>query len=427
VLRRLKLFDSGREWTIVALLLSGVTINYIDRGSLSVAAPAMTREFGLTPTQLGWLLSAFFWTYAFLQIGAGWLVDRFSAKWIYGGAFLLWSLATAVTGLLSSFESLLLARLVLGLGESANYPACASILARNFREQQRGFANGLVDAGSKIGPALSTLIGGLIIDRYGWRALFLPIGLVSLLWLVPWISAMPNTPLLTVERGSGPSLLRIVKERGCWGTSLGMFALGYVWYFLLTWLPSYLVGERHYSTKAMATLGSLPFWGMALTSIAGGWASDRWIRTGASPTLVRKTFVAAGLLFCAAFMTPAVLVQSSSACLALLVAASLSLGIFTSNVWALTQTLAGPAAAGKWAGIQNCVGNLGGIVSPALTGIIVQKTGSFFLAFAGASVVLVLGVAAYFTLVGQVVPVNWDESAEVCAPAAERDRATRSS
>jgi len=141
-----------------------------------VAAPAMTREFALNPSQLGWLLSAFFWTYALLQIGAGWLVDRFSAKWVYGSAFLVWSLATALTGFVTSFQALLWVRLLLGIGESANYPACASILARSFPEDQRGFANGLVDAGSKIGPALSVLIGGLLVDHYGWRVLFVAVG-----------------------------------------------------------------------------------------------------------------------------------------------------------------------------------------------------------------------------------------------------------
>jgi MFS family permease len=397
---------------ILALLLAGVTLNYIDRGSLSVAAPAMGREFALNSTEMGLLLSAFFWTYSVFQIAAGWLVDRVGAKWVYGGAFLLWSLATALTGRAHSFAALLAMRLLLGLGESANYPACVSLLARNFPEQKRGFASGLVDAGSKIGPTLSTLGVGLLIDSYGWRFLFLVIGFGSLAWLVPWIWAMPADPPAADACGKqpkGPSLRRFFKLRAAWGTCLGMFALGYVWYFLLTWLPSYLVNERHYSTKAMAVLASLPFLGMSITSIAGGWASDRWIRRGASPTVARKTFVVAGLLLCAAFMTPAALVQNASASVVLLVAAALSLGLYTSNVWAITQTLAGPTAAGRWAGIQNCIGNLGGVVSPALTGLIVQKTGSFFLAFVGASVVLVLGVVAYLALLGEVTPVDWDQ------------------
>jgi MFS family permease len=396
----------SRPGLILVLLLSAVTINYIDRGSLSVAAPTMAREFRLSPTQMGWLFSAFFWSYAILQLLAGWLVDRFNAKWIYAGAFVLWSAAMAATGLLTSFAGLLCMRVLLGIGESVNYPACSRILARNFTETQRGFANGLVDAGSKIGPGLSTLFGGLLVGQYGWRALFLGVGIGSILWLVPWIVAMPSQPGgqgATDEPGPGLGHILIKKE--AWGTSLGMFALGYVWYFLLSWLPTYFVSERNFSISNMAI--SLPFWAMAFTSIAGGWLSDCWIRAGASPTLVRKTFVVAGLFFCAVLMLPAVLVKNSTECLVLLTGASLSLGLFTSNVWAVTQTLAGPAAAGKWAGLQNCIGNLGGVVSPALTGAIVERTGSFALAFAAASVVLLLGIVAYLTLVPVIAPMDW--------------------
>ena len=232
-------------------------------------------------------------------------------------------------------------------------------------------------------------------------------------WLLPWTLAMPSQSVASQEKSTGsPGLLEILSHREAWGTSLGMFALGYVWYFLLSWLPTYLINERSFSQNAMAIFGSLPFWGMAFTSIAGGWLSDLWIRHGGSPTLVRKTFLATGLLLCAALMVPAVLVTNASASLVFLIASSLSLGIFTSNVWAVTQTLAGPTAAGKWAGIQNCVGNLGGVLSPALTGIIVDQTRSFSLAFAAASIVLVLGVFAYLLLIPKVAPLSWISPAD---------------
>ncbi len=397
---------------ILILLLAAVTINYIDRGSLSVAAPLVSTEFSLDKVHLGLLFSAFFWSYAIFQLVAGWLVDRYDVKWVYAGGFVLWSAATALTGFCSSFHILLLLRLLLGIGESVNYPAMSKIIARHFPEEQRGFANGLVDGGSKIGPALSTLIGGLLVSHYGWRALFLTVGFFGFLWLLPWAAFFPSEPrhVTAANRAEpGPTMLKILTRPEAWGTSMGMFALGYVWYFLLSWLPEYLVKERGFSMDAMAVLGSLPFWGMAFTSIAGGWISDRWICSGATPTRVRKTFVVAGLFFCAAFMLPAGFVKSASLSLNFLILASLSLGIFTSNVWALTQTLAGPKAAGKWAAIQNAVGNVGGIVSPALTGWIAQTTGSFVVAFVVASAVLLAGIACYLTLVGPVAPVDWEE------------------
>lgn len=393
---------------ILFLLVFSICINYIDRGALSVSAPLIAQELSLEPTQLGLLFSAFFWSYASFQIVAGWLVDRFSVKWVYAGGYLVWSLATAATGFVASFPALLMARLLLGMGESVAYPACSKIIVQNFPETRRGMANALVDAGSKVGPGLSTLAGGLLVNEFGWRALFIGVGLGSLIWLLPWILSTGGDGNSSIHRaGEGPGMLEILRRREAWGTCLGMFALGYVWYFLLSWLPSYLVTERGFSMSAMAVLGSIPFWGMAASSLAGGWASDRWIGRGATPTRARKTFVAGGLLLCGAAMLPAAMVDDPALSVVLLTAACLSLGMFTSNVWAITQTLAGPLAAGKWTGVQNAIGNLGGVVSPMLTGWIVAETGSFVLAFAAASLVLLAGAASYLSLIGQIRTLVW--------------------
>ena len=191
---------------------------------------------------------------------------------------------------------------------------------------------------------------------------------------------------------------------------MGMFALGYAWVFLLTWLPSYLTKERHYSLEQMARFGSLPFLGMAATSLAGGWASDRLIARGHGPTVVRKSFALAGLLLCAALMLPAAWVTNPAWAMGFLIAAAMSLGLLTSNIWAITQTLSGPLAAGRWTGIQNFIGNLGGVASPIVAGLIVDRTGSFFLAFAVASALLVLGAVCLLALVPRIEPLVWPES-----------------
>lgn len=393
---------------ILILLVVSVGINYIDRGLLSVSAPLIQAQLGLSPTQLGVLFSAFFWTYASVQVLAGWVVDRYPLKWVYAIGYFVWSVATAVTGLVEGFGQLLGARLVLGIGESVAYPATSKILVREFPESRRGLANAMVDAGSKIGPGLSTLAGGLLVSHYGWRALFIGVGLASLVWLIPWLSyAHGGRERVEEQRAASPTMMELLMRREAWGTYLGMFALGYVWYFLLSWLPSYLVKERGFSMQTMAVLGSVPFWGMAVATLAGGWASDKWIRAGGNPTRVRKTFLVGGLLLCGATMLPAVLVADARWSVGWLTAACLSLGIYTSNVWAVTQTLAGPVAAGRWSGIQNAIGNLGGVVSPVVTGWIVSVTGSFVLAFVGASVVLVSGAGCYLFLLGEVKGVDW--------------------
>jgi MFS family permease len=401
--------DNTARWGIVRLLLVSVCINYVDRGSLSVAAPILSKEFSLSPSQLGYLLSAFFWSYTGFQLVVGWLVDRHDVKWVYAAGFLVWSLAMASTGLANSFAGLLAARLCLGIGESVFLPSVSKIVVRLFAPERRGLPNALVDVGTKVGPALSIYLGGMLLQDYGWRTLFIGVGLGSLLWLLPWTWSMP------ADRGrrsggrhaGGLGMAEILQRRETWGTSLGMFALGYVWIFLITWLPSYLVKERNYTMHQMAVLGSLPFWGMAVASLTGGWASDFWIARGGTPTLVRKSFAVTGLLLCAGLMLPAALVADGWVASGFLIASCVALGIFTSNVWAITQTLAGSEAAGKWTGIQNFVGNLGGVVSPIVAGLIVEQTRSFFLAFAVAAVILVLGAGCYLFLVPRVEPIVW--------------------
>ena len=308
-----------------------------------------------------------------------------------------------LVGLAGSLPFLLLTRLLLGAGESVAYPAYSKFLARDFPEERRGFANALIDAGSKVGPGLSMLTGGLTVARFGWRPLFIVLGLGSLFWLIPWLAwtreSHPNQRELS---SIGPGWIEILRRRETWGTSLGMFALGYVWYFLLTWLPTYFVRERGLSMREMAVFGSLPFWAMAASSLLCGWMSDRSIRSGGDPTRVRKRYIASGLLLSGAALFPASVVTDTAACLTLMTLSCIFLGFFTSNVWAVTQTLAGPQAAGKWTAIQNAIGNLGGVASPLITGWIVQRTGSFVLAFAAATSVLFIGTIVYMSLVSRV-------------------------
>jgi MFS family permease len=176
----------SQRWRLVALLSLSVFINYVDRGNLSVAAPVLGRELTLSPAELGLLFSAFFWTYSFCQIPAGWLVDRFNVNRLYAAAYTLWSVVTLLTGFTHTISALLIVRLFLGLGESVAYPACSQILVLNFSEHERGRANSLIDVGAKAGPALGTLLGGLVVAYWGWRVLFIAAGAIGLLWLVPW-------------------------------------------------------------------------------------------------------------------------------------------------------------------------------------------------------------------------------------------------
>lgn len=402
---------SSLQWMVLILLVISVCINYIDRGNLSVASVAISKELGLRPSQLGFLFSGFFWTYAGFMIFAGWLTDRYNVIWVYAIGYLLWSVATAVTGLVTGFAALFALRLLLGMSESVAYPSYSKIIAADFPERQRGMANGLLDAGSKLGPAFGMIFGGTILNHFGWRALFLLIGLVSLVWLVPWCLVAPKVPRVPSHKSKGgPGFMEIMEKRDAWGTFLCLFGANYGWYFLLTWLPGYLQMERHYSTETMALVGSLPFWAVAAGAVFGGWASDAWIARGGSTTLVRKTFVIGGLTGCALFLLPSSVAVNQVLAMSLLVVASFSFGLFSSNNWCITQTLAGPAAAGKWTGLQNCCGNLAGVVAPVVTGFVVELTGSFFFAFVFVCANLLMSALSYLLIVRNITPIKWRNS-----------------
>jgi ACS family D-galactonate transporter-like MFS transporter len=398
-------------WGVLILLVASVAINYIDRGNLSIAAPLLEGDLGISPARLGILLSAFFWTYSVFQIPAGWLADRFDANWILAAGFLLWSAATAATGWIGGFGALIALRLLLGVGESVAYPCYSRILATHFPEHHRGLANALIDAGTKAGPALGTLLGGLLMARFGWRPFFIVLGLGSLVWLPLWFHWRPRVPAAAGgASAAGPGFIDILRRRDAWATFLGHFCANYFFYFLLTWLPFYLVRERHFSMQAMATLGSLAYLVTATATTAAGWLSDRAIAAGAAPTRVRRGCTSFGLGFATIIIGVTVL-PNVTASMVLLLLACASYGVFASSHWAMTQTLAGPLAAGRWTGLQNCVANLAGVAAPAITGFVVGSTGRFFGAFAVSAVVALAGALIYAFWLGPVEPVQWQRSA----------------
>jgi MFS family permease len=394
----------------VALLAISVFINYIDRGSLSIAAPALKDELQLSASQLGILLSSFFWTYASFQIFSGWLVDRFNVNWVLAAGFLIWSSATAATSAAHSFTMLLALRLLLGAGESVAFPSYSKILAKHCPEILRGRANAFISSGVAAGPAFGIFFGAMLMARYGWRPFFVGLGLLSLLWLLPWAMYMPVGPGLAVSSTArAPGILEILEQRSAWGTFFGLFAYNYLSYFLLTWLPSYLVHERHFSMQKMGGIGGAAYLILAISALVSGWISDFWITRGGTPTRVRKTFTALGLALSSIFCFAVVVFPFDEwlATLFLFLTCA-GAGMCTSNLWAITQTLAGPQAAGKWTGLQNFLGNLAGIVSPALTGFVVDRTGHFFWAFAVTAGVLLGGAVSWAFVVGSVEPVQWE-------------------
>ena len=394
---------------LLVLLVLSIFINYIDRSNLSIAAPLIQNQMRFSDAQMGLLFSAFFWTYSSLQlIGiAGWLSDRFSVGWVFAASFLVWSGATLAIGMLSGFVALFTMRLILGAGESLAYPCYCRILAGEVPQHQRGRANALLDAASKLGPGLGTFIGGLMMVRFGWRIFFILLGLTSVLWLVPWLRYMPRTPGIASASIIPVSFLReMLSKRAAIGTLSGHFLANYFWFFLLIWLPSYLVKERGFSMTRMATVGAAAYCAVALATICAGWLSDMFIAKGVSVTHVRKTVVVTGLLGSSAAL-PVAFMHNQSHSLLFLFLSCMAFGTYTSNHWAITQTVAGPLMAGRWTSIQNGIGNYSGVFASWLTGVIVQHTGSFRLAFVVAGLVVILAAVMWGWVIGPVQEVDW--------------------
>jgi ACS family D-galactonate transporter-like MFS transporter len=396
-----------------ALVLLGVSgfLNYFDRANLSVGATQIQSELHLTSYQLGLLLSAFFWSYASMQLFliAGWLADRFNVCWILAAGFFFWSGATAVTGATRTFAMMFALRLVLGIGESVAYPSYSRILANYFPEHHRGMGNAVIDAATKLGPALGTLLGGWLMEIYGWRVFFVGLGAGSLIWLIPWILWMPRGQgAETLEHPEMmPSAIQILRQRAAIFSALGLFCSNYFWYFLLTWLPYYLQSARHFSVGRMATTAASAYFLIAFSSMIAGYLSDRWISRGASANRVRKTFAGVGLTL-STIILPVAIVRDSGTATGFLLLSCFCFGIYTANVFAITQTLAGPRAAGKWTSLQNGFANLAGVAAPWLTGFIVQRTGEYFWAFAVAAAVVLTAAAIFVFAIGRLEPVKWD-------------------
>ena len=407
---------SRPERIIVGLLVASVFVNYIDRANLSIAAPVLQWQLKLSSLQVGSLLSAFFWTYAFLQLFgvAGWIVDRFPVGRVFAWGYFSWCAATIATGFLSGFIALYAVRLLLGMGESVTYP-CYSRIFAELPEHHRGRANAFIDAGTKVGPGIGTLVGGFLLIHFGWRMMFIVLGAGALLWLLPWTRVMPHSRReITASAEPLPPTSELLRVPSAWGTFLGQFCGNYFFYFLLTWLPIYFVQDRNLSLGAMTRLTSALFMGIACTTITTGWIADRLIGGGMSPTQVRRSIAVGGLLL-ASSLAAFAFVDSLTGSVVLLMVACLGYGAFAANHWAIGQTLAGPTMAGRWGSIQNGVANLAGIVAPSMAGIILHTRGSLRLAFSLVGAVSLAGALIWYFMVPRVEPVKWKKRVPAAA------------
>jgi MFS transporter, ACS family, D-galactonate transporter len=406
------------RWGVVGLLWLAVLINYIDRGALSIVAVPLMKEFGLSPSQMGTLLSSFFWTYSIMQIPAGWVVDRYGLKWTYAGAFLIWSLASAATGLASSFGAILCFRLLLGVGEAAAQPVSLAYIRRKFREDERGMPTAIYLTGMSVGPAAGTALGAMLLDRSDWRTMFMILGLGCCIWLLPWLALAPSKRVLDGKQEARQprdvDWRGLLRNRLPWGILVGGFLYSYYWYFCLTWLPPYLMMERKMSVLEMGIFSSLPFLAKVPMATAAGKLSDILTARYGRPILVRKLFIVVGFTLGSSILLLHV-VHTQVGVVGVLISSLFGIALAAPNYWTLTQAVTPAHLVGRVIGAQNTIGNCAGVCAPIVTGWLVERSGSFDTAIWFAGLALPIAAIAYLTLVRE------DDAAQLQAMFPEPD------
>lgn len=367
----------GQARALVLLLGAAIFLNYVDRGAVGIAAPRMQGDLGLSDEAYGVVFSAFFWVYGPVQIVIGWLCDRFNVYRLTALGLLIWAVSTLLMGFAGGFVSLLVLRVMLGVGESISFPASSKIIAEQVPSDRRGLANAVVSIGIALGPAAGTLAGGLILANYGWRAIFVAFGLMTLLWLLPWQQVTKGMHARTSANETPNVPVGALMGRwSLWSMSVAHVASNYVFYFLLAWLPNYLVKARGLSIEEMTVLATVGFTTQAVAALAFGHYSDRWTRSGRSEAAHRRWMMIVAQIVQGIAIIAVLKAESALAIAIWLGIAGICTGALSLNVYAVAQMFAGPRAAGTWIGFQNAFGNtFSGILGPILAGIIVGAAG----------------------------------------------------
>ncbi|HEX4748297.1 MAG TPA: MFS transporter [Bryobacteraceae bacterium] len=398
--------SSGRKWAIVTLLCAAFIIAYLDRQNLSIALTTadFKRFFVLDDSARGLLNSAFFWTYAALQIPAGWIVDRFGVKWPFAICFILWSIAAASAAWCTTFAALFTVRLLLGAAEAVNTPAGMRWIRLNFPPEKHGFVMGLYQAAAKVGPAIGGPLIAWLIVSYNWRFMFLALGFGALLWVPPWMMLVRNNDRI-VERKilkrpdvNAVPFSQLFQSPAMWGIIIGSFCYNYFLYFCLTWLPAYFAEQRGLSLSSTGWFTGFSFWGAAIIATSAGYWADTLATRGGDAIKIRRVFVVMGFIFASTELIGA-LSASQDVALFFAIFSLSGMGLATGNYWALTPAIFPGAPAARLAALQNMACNIPGIVAPLLTGWLKQSTGSYYAPMLANFGFLLLGIGSYTFLV----------------------------
>ncbi len=414
------------RWGIAVLLGIGVLVNYFDRVNLTVAGPSLRSEFGIDDIGFGYLLSAFAWTYAALQIPVGVILDRFGVKTIGRSSALLWSVSSALTAVTTGFGTLFASRLLLGVAETPTFPINSKATGYWFPTKERSLATAIFDSAAKIATGIAVPAVALILAHYGWRMTFIVTAILSLGFFAAFYlfyrnpsedkrltyaerkyitegGAQPEG--LTTAGGVGAALGYLLRQRKVWGLTIGFSAYGYSFYLLLTWLPGYLVKTYHMDIIKSGLYSMVP-WLVAGAAdlLVGGWLVDYLIGRGMDSNRVRKTIIVIGMLM-GLTIIGAVTTHDPNVAVFWITVALTGLAATAPIGWSIPSLIAPKGSVGSVGGIMNFFNNVMGILAPIVTGYIVAGTSSFSNAFITAAVVLLVGIISYVWVLGRIEPI----------------------
>ena len=420
------------RYGIIALIFLITTINYADRSTFSIAGSAASEELGLSPVQTGFILSAFAWAYCLAQIPSGALLDRFGTKRIYAAGIALWSLFTALQGVagfvggLSALTMLFALRFAVGLAEGPSFPGNARIVAAWFPGPERGTASAIFNSAQYFSLVAFAPVMGWLVHEFGWRSVFWVMGAVGLAGLALFLKfihspvshpSINEAELAHIEEGGGlirmedrePDAARtftwvnvrqLLANRMMIGIYLAQYCINVLTYFFVTWFPIYLVKERGLNILEAGFAAAVPALFGFVGGLVGGYVSDRILRKTGSITLARKTPIAIGMLL-ATLIIACVWVQSEVMVVVLMAVAFFGKGVGSLG-WAVMSDVAPKQLAGLAGGVFNTFGNIAGIVTPIVVGVIVGATGSFDLALVFVGAHCLLTIFSYLVIVGPI-------------------------
>ena len=399
-----------RRWIVGWFLFFGGTINYLDRAVLSIAAPLISKEFVLSPEQLGWVFSSFFVGYSLFAFVGGALSDKYGGKRVFGVAMVGWSLFCGLTTLATGFWSLCGFRALFGIGEGPMTSTLNKVVNNWFPRSERATAVGFTSAGQPLGGAVAGPIAGWLAISYGWRAAFIGVAMIGIVWAVLWQWLVTDKPTQnprvsqkeldeiaagavdpTVPQGTAPSLGYYLRQPTVLATAFAFFGFAYTNFFFLTWFPSYLTMAQHLSLKEMSITNVIPWAVGCLGLLAGGFICDALYRWLGNALLARKLVLVTCLGSAAICVALAGLVTGLVEAVSLMAFAVMMLFISGNAYWAILQDTIPPSRMGGVGGFVAMLATTSGIIGPAITGYLVQATGAFTSAFILAGAVSITG------------------------------------